>query len=187
MRIRHTALVAAVGLTATATIVGCSASTTQQSSSTSPSASVVATPTATVTAGAKRVVVSLNEAAQLGELSYLVSSVKDLGKSLDSPEGGSITNGAFISATVRAQNSSAQPYRLDPGNFTATTTGGDTVKADVNDSIVANGNDPSFNRPIATGEVVVGQVVFNFALPPRGDVKTITIRDGSGGTVIVNV
>lgn len=169
-------------------VSGCAGSSST-STSTSAAAPTTASPTATVTvtAGSSTVTVGLNEAAQLGPLSYLVSQVSDLGNTLESPEGGSITNGTFVAATVRAQNSAAAPYRLDPTDFTATTSGGDTIKGNLNDSIVANGNDPAFNRPIANGAVVVGQVVFNFPKPPKGEVSKITIRDSSGGTVIVTV
>ena len=171
-----------------ALLAGCSGTTTASPSLDSATQqSAVATPTSTVTVGTQTVTVGLNQAAQLGPLSYTVTGVEDLGNTLESPQGGSLTQGTFIAATVRAQNTAARPFRLWPENFSATTSGGQTVRANLNDSIVANGNDPKFNAPIANGQVVVGRVIFNFETKPAGSVSKITIKDPAGGTVLVTV
>ena len=75
----------------------------------------------------------------VGSATYTVESVKNIGRT-SPPEGESQAQGAFIIIKMNVVNTGSSTLTVDPANFTAVAANGQSVQADFNDSLLANGS-----------------------------------------------
>ena len=111
-------------------------------------------------------------------MTYNVESSKNIGKKLSSDEGESMAQGEFVVITMKVTNNGSAPANVVASNFTASTASGQSVQAQENDSIIANGTNPAFREGIAAGKTEPVSLVFDFSPAPKSPVTALVITDG---------
>ncbi len=152
--------------------------------STAPSTPSAQSPSTAATAaesGSK-----LGKPVTVGSFTYTIESVKNVGKKLSSDEGESLAQGEFVVVKMTVKNNGTAPANVLAANFTATTSGGQSVVAQENDSIIANGTNPAFREGIVAGQTQPVSLVFDFSPATKSPVTQILINDG-GQSVSVKV
>lgn len=117
-------------------------------------------------------------------MTYTVESAKNIGKKLSSDEGESMAQGEFVVITMKVANNGSAPANVVASNFTASTASGQSVQAQENDSIIANGTNPAFREGIAAGKAEPVSLVFDFSPAPKSPVTTLVITDGGQSATI---
>lgn len=171
----------AIGLT----LAGCSSN----SEGPSPSTPSVKVPTSepaspSTTAGGS----DIGKPITVGSATYTVESVKNIGKDLTSPEGESQAQGAFIIIKMNVANTGSSTLTVDPANFTAVAGNGQSVQADFNDSLIANGKDTVLTAGIPAGKTSPVSLAFDFSPAPKAPITQLVIKEpGTSNTVTVKL
>lgn len=164
--------IAAVALAGGLTLAACSSD-----SGSAPSTPSVKAPTSETAAPATEDS-QLGQPVTVGSFTYTIESVKNIGKTLSSDEGESLAQGEFVVVKMAVTNDGSAAANVVASNFTATTANGQSVQAQENDSVIANGTNPAFRQGIGAGKTEQVSLVFDFSPAPKSPVTQLEITDG---------
>lgn len=179
----RTLSIVAIAAAAGIALAACSSGSSSDPSTPSPKTpQTTADPTQPTTGG------QIGKPITLGSFTYTVESVKNVGKNLTSDEGESMAQGSFVVVTMTVKNNGKSKQKLKASNFSAETANAQAVQAQENDTIIANGADPSFRDGIAPGQTATVKLAFDFVPPPTTPVTKVVIKDpASTKSVVIDV